>query len=88
MNPERLLNTQMMMMICDETIIKLMQTHHKHAKLHSCLNKLNLTLKICFLVVENIDTDIVGLRQHNILFWGILSAIFDLRVKVVPPLHQ
>ena len=55
-----------MMMICDETIIKLMRTHHKHAKLHSCLNKLNL----CFLVVGNVDTDIVGLRQHNIRFLG------------------
>ena len=47
------------MIICDETIIKLMRTHHKHAKLHSCLNKLNLTLNImCFLVVRNVDTDI------------------------------
>ena len=46
MNPKRLLRTQTMM-ICDETIIKLMRTHHKHAKLHSCLNKLNLTLNIC-----------------------------------------
>ena len=53
------------MMICDETIIKLMRTHHKHANLHSCLNKLNLTLNICFLVVGNVDTDIVGLRQQN-----------------------
>ena len=34
------------MIICDETIMKLMRTHHKHAKLHSCLNKLNLTLNI------------------------------------------
>ena len=53
MNPKRLLRTQMTM-ICDETIIKLMQTHHKHAKLHSCLNKLDLTLNIrpmCFLVL-------------------------------------
>ena len=46
MNPKRLLRTQMTMM-CDETIIKLMRTHHKHAKLHSCLNKLYLTLNIC-----------------------------------------
>ena len=45
MNPKRLLRTQIMM-ICDETIIKLMLTHHKHAKLHSCLNKLNLTLNV------------------------------------------
>ena len=59
------------MMICDETIIKLMRTHHKHAKLHSCLNKLNLTLNImCFLVVGNVDTDIVGLRQQNVRFLG------------------
>ena len=59
------------MMICDETIIRLMRTHHKHAKLHSCLNKLNLTLNImCFLVVGNIDTDIVGLRQQNVQFLG------------------
>ena len=36
-----------MTMMCDETIIKLMRTHHKHAKLHSCLNKLDLTLNIC-----------------------------------------
>ena len=27
--------------------IKVMRTHHKQAKLHSCLNKLNLTLNIC-----------------------------------------
>ena len=59
-----------MTMICDETIIKLMRTYHKHAKLHSCLYKLNLTLNICFLVVGNVDTDIVGLRQQNIRFWG------------------
>ena len=73
-----------------ETIIKLTRTHHKHAKPHSCLNKLNLTLNImCFLVVGNVDTDIVGLRQQNIRFClGILSAIFYLRVKVVPLLHQ
>ena len=59
------------MMICDDTIIKLMRTHQKHQKLHSCLNKLNLTLNImCFLVVGNVDTDIVGLRQHNIRFLG------------------
>ena len=60
-----------MMMICDETIIKLIRTHHKHAKPHSCLNKLNVTLNImCFLVVGNVDTDIVGLRQQNIRFFG------------------
>ena len=59
-----------MVMVCDETIIKLMRTHHKHAKLHSCLNKWNLTLNMCFLVVGNVDTDIVGLRQQNILFLG------------------
>ena len=60
------------MMICDETIMKLMRTHHKHAQLHSCLNKLNLTLNIhtcmCFLVGRNVDIDIVGLRQQNIRF--------------------
>ena len=55
------------MMICDETIIKLMRTHHKHAKLLSGLNTLNLTLNIiCFLVVTNVAADIVGLRQQNI----------------------
>ena len=53
------------MMICDETVIKLMRTHHKHANLHSCLNKLIFTLNICFLVVGNVDTDIVGLRLQN-----------------------
>ena len=45
-----------------------------------------------FRVVGNVDTGIVGLRQHNLLYYsvfgGILSAIFDLRVNVVPPLHQ
>ena len=49
----------------DETIIKLRRTHHKKAKLQSCLNELNHTLNICvFLVVGNVglDTDIVGLR--------------------------
>ena len=60
-----------MIMMCDETIIKLMRTHHKHAKLHSCLNKFDLTLNImCFLVVGNVDTDIVGLRRQNIRFLG------------------
>ena len=40
---------------------------------------------MCFLLVGNVDTDIVGLRQHNILtLGGMLSAMFDLRVKVVP----
>ena len=59
------------MMICDDTIVKLMRTHHKHAKLHSCLNKLNLTLNsMCFLVVRNVDIDIVGLRQQNIRFFA------------------
>ena len=58
------------MMICEETIMKLMRTHHKHAKLHSCLNKLNLTLNMCFLVVRNVDIDIVGLRQQNIRFFA------------------
>ena len=44
---------------------------------------------MCFLVVGNVDTDIVDLRQPNIRFLGrILSAIFNLRVKVLPPLHQ
>ena len=62
------------MIICDETIIKLMRTHHKQAKLHSCLNKLNLTLNICLLVVGNVDTDIVGLRQQNFGFWGNFSG--------------
>ena len=46
MNPSRLLRTQMMI-ICDDTIFKLMRTHHKYAKLHSCWNKFNLTLNIC-----------------------------------------
>ena len=39
---------------------------------------------MCFLVVGNVDTDIVGLRQDYYDFGGIVSAIFDLRVKVVP----
>ena len=57
-----------MMMICDETIIKLIRTHHKHAKPQSCLNKFNLTLNImCFLVVGNVDTDIVGV-ESNIMY--------------------
>ena len=58
------------MMICDDTVIKIMRTHHKHAKLHSCLNKLNLTLNMCFLVVGNVDTYIVGIRQQNVRFLG------------------
>ena len=41
---------------------------------------------MCFLIVGNVDTDIAGLRQQNIrVFFLGLSAIFDLRVKVVPP---
>ena len=48
-----------------------MRTHHKQAKLHSCLNKLNLTLNImCFLVVAKVGTDIIGLRQQNIRLEG------------------
>ena len=43
---------------------------------------------MCFLVVGNVGTDIVGIRQQNIrLGGGGLSAIiylFDLRVNVVP----
>ena len=70
-----------MTMICDETVIKLMRTHHKHAKLHSCLNKLDLTLNICFLVVGNVDTDNSrSPATEYSVFGGILSAIFDLRV--------
>ncbi len=61
-----------MKMICDDTIIKLMRTHHKHAKLHSCLNKLNLSLNMCFLVAGNVDTDVLGLRQQTIRFFGEL----------------
>ena len=57
-----------MMMICDETYyIKLMRTHRKQAKLHSCFNKYNLTLFSCF---GNVDTDIVGIRQQNFRFLG------------------
>ena len=44
----------------------LIRTHHEQVKLHSCLNKVNLTLNIiCFLVVGNVDTDTLGIRQHN-----------------------
>ena len=66
-----------------ETIIKLTRTHHKHAKPHSCLNKLNLTLNImCFLVVGNVDTDIVGLRQQNIrFFWEFYRPYFICVLK-------
>ncbi len=39
---------------------------------------------MCFLVVGNVDTDIVGLRQQNIR----LFEEFYLRVNVVPPLNQ
>ena len=71
-----------MMMICDETIIKLIRTHHKHAKPHSCLNKLNLTLNMCFLVVGNVDADIVGLRQQNIrFFWEFYRQYFNCMLK-------
>ena len=61
-----------MTMICDEAIIKLMRTDHKHTKLHSCLNKLNFTLNNVFscTVVGNVDTDMVGLWQQNIRFLG------------------
>ena len=44
---------------------------------------------MCFLVVGNVETDIVRLRQHNILIGGILSGLFDLRVKLhQKPFHQ
>ena len=80
-----------MTMICDETIIKLMRTHHKHAKLHSCLNKLDLTLNICVFLYCSWKCRHRYSRSpatEYSVFGGILSAIFDLRVNVVPPLHQ
>ena len=42
-----------------------------------------------FLVVGNVDTDNSrSPATEYSVFGGILSAIFDLRVNVVPPLHQ
>ena len=49
-----------MMIICDETIIKLMRTHHQHAKL-----QIEFDFEyMCFLVVGNVETDIVGLNSR------------------------
>ena len=78
-----------MTMICDETIIKLMRTHHKHAKLHSCLNKLNVTLNNVFSCSWKCRHRYSRSPATEYSFFGgILSAIFYLRVNVVPPLHQ
>ena len=55
-----------MTMICDETILKLMRSHHKQAKRRTCLNLFEFDFDyLCFRLVGNLDTDIVGLRQHN-----------------------
>ena len=75
-----------MMMICEETIIKLMRTDHKQTKLHSCLNKFNTTLY--FHIAGNVQTDIhcsISTATNYSYFWGLLLAIF---VKVVPQLYQ
>ena len=77
-----------MTMICDETIIKLMRTHNKHAKLHSCLNKLNVTLNNVFSCIWKCRHRYSKSPATEYSFGGILSAIFDLRVNVVPSLHQ
>ena len=73
-----------MTMICDETIIKLMRTHHKHAKLHSCLNKLNV-FSCSWKCRHRYGRSPATVYS---VFGGIVSAIFYLRVNVVPLLHQ
>ena len=70
-----------MTMICDETIIKLMRTpHREHAKLHSCLNKLDLTLNICVFSCNwkcRHRYSRSPATEYSV-FVGILSAIFEL----------
>ena len=60
--------------------------YRKQAKLHSCLNTMNLTMFSCGWKCRHRYSRYPATEYS--VYWGMLSAIFDLRVKVVPPLRQ